>query len=150
MLQARKVRLNAIEPLLCTFLVGSVYREYLNLEDKPLCINQQVTVPETEHTVLFELGNGQWDIPQLRSLLEALLTSARPVQNFEVEHSFEQIGQKAMLLNACKLQQDDNDAMILLAISAITERQQFEAERSQLSARAVSSSVSRNRQPTQR
>jgi two-component system CheB/CheR fusion protein len=100
--------------------------------NQAFCDTFQVTVPETEHTVLFELGNGQWDIPQLRSLLEALLTSARPVQNFQVEHYFEQIGPKAMLLNACKLQQDDSDAMILLAIADITERQQFEAERAQL------------------
>ena len=100
--------------------------------NQAFCDTFQVTVPETEQMLLFELGNGQWDIPPLRSLLEELLTSARPVQNFEVEHSFEQIGQKAMLLNACKLQQDDSDAMILLAISDITERQQFEAERSQL------------------
>ena len=100
--------------------------------NQAFCDTFQVTVSETEHTVLFELGNGQWDIPQLRSLLEALLTSARPVQNFQVEHYFEQIGPKAMLLNACKLQQDDSDAMILLAIADITERQQFEAERAQL------------------
>ena len=104
----------------------------VNTANRAFCDTFQVAVPETEQVLLFELGNGQWDIPQLRSLLKEILASSRQVQNFEVEHYFEQIGQKAMLLNACKLQQDDNDAMILLAISDITERQQIEAERAQL------------------
>lgn len=98
----------------------------------------QVSVPETEQVLLFELGNGQWDIPQLRSLLEEILTSSRQVQNFEVDHYFEQIGQKTMLLNACKLQQDEDATLILLAILDITERQQFETERSQLLAQEQS------------
>ncbi|MBV8884278.1 MAG: hypothetical protein JO235_09825 [Chroococcidiopsidaceae cyanobacterium CP_BM_RX_35] len=54
----------------------------------------------------------------------------RQVQNFEVEHCFEQIGQKTMLLKACKLQREDNADMILLAIADITERKQFEVEQS--------------------
>jgi two-component system CheB/CheR fusion protein len=91
----------------------------------------QVTVPETEQVLLFELGNGQWDIPQLRWLLEEILTSSRQVQNFEVSHYFERIGQKTMLLNACKLHPDGNGTLILLAILDITERQ-HEVERSRL------------------
>ena len=88
----------------------------------------QVAESKTEQFLLFDLGNGQWNIPQLRSLLEKLLTSDRQVQDFEVEHDFEQIGHKTLLLNACKLQREDNADMILLAISDITERKQFEAE----------------------
>lgn len=87
---------------------------------------------ETEHSFLFELGNGQWNIPQLRSLLEDTLRNNRQIQDFEVEHCFEQIGQKTMLINACKLQRDDFNVMILLSITDITERKQFEAERAQL------------------
>lgn len=98
----------------------------------------QVTVPETEQVLLFELGNGQWDIPELRSLLEEILTTSRQVQNFEVSHYFERIGQKTMLLNACKLEPDEDVTLILLAILDITERQQFEVERSQLLAQEQS------------
>jgi two-component system, chemotaxis family, CheB/CheR fusion protein len=54
------------------------------------------------------------------------------LQNFELDHVFEQIGQKTMLLNACKLQREDQALMILLSIEDITDRKQFEAERSQL------------------
>ncbi|PZO53775.1 MAG: ATPase [Phormidesmis priestleyi] len=91
-----------------------------------------VSAPATEQVSLFELGNGQWNISPLRSVLEAILTNDHPVQNFEVEHDFEKIGQKILLLNACRLQREDNADMILLAIEDITERKQFETERSQL------------------
>jgi len=92
----------------------------------------QVSAPATEQISLFELGNGQWNIPLLRSALEEMLIHQQQIQDLEVDHSFERIGQKNMLLNACKLQQDDDTAMILLAIADITERKQFETERSQL------------------
>ncbi|MDZ7952344.1 CheR family methyltransferase [Nostoc sp. DedQUE09] len=92
----------------------------------------QVTQAETERAFLFELGNQQWNIPELRAILEDVLINDRQVQNFEVEHYFEGIGQKTMLLNACKLQRDDQTDMILLAISDITNRKQFEVERSRL------------------
>lgn len=88
----------------------------------------QISKSEIKQSFWFELGNGQWNIPKLRSLLEEVLSNERQVQNFEVEHCFEQIGQKTMLLNACKLQREDNADMILLAISDITERKQFEVE----------------------
>ncbi|MEP0873742.1 ATP-binding protein [Trichocoleus desertorum AS-A10] len=88
----------------------------------------QVSEAETKQSFWFELGNRQWNIPQLRSLLEEVSTSNRQVQNFEVDHHFEQIGHKTMLLNACKLQRADNADMILLAIADITERKRFEVE----------------------
>ena len=92
----------------------------------------QVAEAETIQTVLFELGNGQWNIPQLRSMLAGILADDQPVQDFEIEEASEQIGQRTMLLNACQLQREDNADMILLAIADITERKQFETERSQL------------------
>ncbi len=88
----------------------------------------QVSASETVSSFLFQLGDGQWNIPQLRPLLEKVLTSNHPVQNFEVNHVFEQIGQKTMSLNACTLQQEDNADMILLAIEDITERKLLAAE----------------------
>ncbi|MBD2243556.1 PAS domain-containing protein [Nostoc sp. FACHB-888] len=88
----------------------------------------QVSESEIKQSLWFELGNGQWNIPQLRSLLEEVSIDDRQVQNFEVDHYFEQIGHKTMLLNACKLRREDNADMILLAIADITERKQFEVE----------------------
>lgn len=90
----------------------------------------QVSEAETIHLLLFELGNGQWNIPELRSMLNGILADELTVQDFEVNHDFEQIGPKNMLLNGCKLCREDNTDMILLAISDVTERtarQQAEA-----------------------
>ena len=77
----------------------------------------------------FELDHEQsWLLP-LRSLFEDVLSQDRPVWNFEVEHSFERVGKKILLLNACKLHQEGNTDLILLVIDDITERKQFETER---------------------
>jgi len=91
----------------------------------------QVSEAETEQSSLFALGNGQWNIPQLRSSLTDLLANQVQIQDLEMEHYFEQIGQKTMLLNACKLRRDDS-LMLLLSIEDITDRKQYEIERSQL------------------
>jgi two-component system CheB/CheR fusion protein len=92
----------------------------------------QTSGPETLQHPLFELGNGQWNLPQLRSLLEDVLVNDIQIQNFELEHQFEPVGQKTLLLNACRLLNEDDTLMILLAIEDITERQQFEIERTRL------------------
>lgn len=92
----------------------------------------QLEPNETTQSLIFDLGNGQWNILGLRSLLEDIVTNDTVIQNYEVEHQFERIGQKTMLLNACKLQREDNTDMILLSIEDITQRKQFETERSQL------------------
>ena len=92
----------------------------------------QVEPNETTQALIFDLGNGQWNIPGLRSLLEGIVVNDAAIQNFEVEHWFEQIGQRTMLLNGWKIIQEGDTQRILLAIEDITERKQFEAERSQI------------------
>lgn len=92
----------------------------------------QVSPPETAQSRIFDLGNGQWNIPQLRSLLEDIFANDIALQNFEVEHQFERIGRKTMLLNAWKIVQPGENQRILLSLEDITERKQFETERSQL------------------
>jgi len=92
----------------------------------------QLSALETLQADLFELGNGQWNLPLLRSLLEELLVDDVLLQEFEIDHEFERVGQKTLMLNACKLQRDDNVSKILLSIEDITDRKQFEVERSQL------------------
>lgn len=81
----------------------------------------QVLLVQTEQHSIFELGNGQWNIPQLRSRLEEILTSSTQLQDFKVEHNFEQIGRKIMRLKARKMFMTDSTQMILLAIEDITE-----------------------------
>lgn len=101
----------------------------------------QVKANQTEHRLIYEIGNGQWNIPGLRSLLEKILpnnTNIQDFQDYEVEHDFEQIGHKKMLLNARKMLQADQQEMILLAINDITESRQLQAELAQLLAQEQS------------
>ncbi|MBD2145500.1 chemotaxis protein CheB [Sphaerospermopsis sp. FACHB-1194] len=92
----------------------------------------QVVREETENRLIYEIGNGQWNIPQLRSLLEHILPGQTHFENVEVKHNFEQIGHKIMRLNARKMPQIDNTPLILLAIEDITQQKHLEAERTQL------------------
>ncbi|MEG4144615.1 chemotaxis protein CheB [Microcoleus sp. Pol12B5] len=92
----------------------------------------QVSPSETAKSSLLELGNGQWNIPQVRWILEDILVSDVQLENFELDHLFDNIGPKTMLLNACKLQREGQALMILLSIEDITERKQLETVRSQL------------------
>ncbi|MEA5506330.1 chemotaxis protein CheB [Halotia wernerae UHCC 0503] len=98
----------------------------------------QVSPSETAQSLIFELGNGQWNLPGLRSLLEDILANDTTIQNWEIEHRFERIGQKTMLLNGWKIIQTGDAQRILLAIEDITDRKQFELERSQLLAQEQS------------
>jgi two-component system CheB/CheR fusion protein len=91
-----------------------------------------VSSSETTDISLFELGNGQWNIPKLRQILEDILGNDVQLINFELDHLFEQLGFKTLLLNACKVQREETLSMILLSIEDITDRKQFETERSQL------------------
>ncbi len=97
--------------------------------------NFRVTPEGTENRMLYDLGNRQWDIPALRRLLEEILPQENQVNDFSVEHVFEHIGKKTMLLNARRLiRATDQTPMILLAIEDITERSRLEDELRQIAA----------------
>jgi len=82
---------------------------------------------ETEGRFLYDLGNGQWNIPRLRTLLEGVLSNSHPIHDCDVEHDFPAIGKKIMLLNARRFESvDSQPELILLAIEDITQRKQAE------------------------
>jgi PAS domain S-box-containing protein len=83
----------------------------------------QVTPAETKDQLLYNLSNGQWDIPALKHLLEVLLPIGLSVYDFKVTHQFLRVGQKVMLLNARRIDHGHTPARILLAIEDITERE---------------------------
>ncbi len=86
-----------------------------------------VTAQETEGRSLFDLGNGQWDIPELRQKLETIVTRNFTFQDFEVEHGFQYIGKRIMHINARGLDHRKNHRrFILLSISDVTEQIQME------------------------
>jgi PAS domain S-box-containing protein len=87
----------------------------------------KVTLEETTGNLIYNLGNRQWDIPSLRTLLEDILPKNNKFDNYEVEHVFSSIGHKIMLLNARRITQKEiGSQMILLAIEDITERRRLE------------------------
>lgn len=82
---------------------------------------------ETIGNLIYDLGNRQWDIPVLRTLLEEILPENNKFDNYEVDHVFSDVGHKIMLLNARRIIHHENGSqMILLAIEDITERRQME------------------------
>jgi PAS domain S-box-containing protein len=64
----------------------------------------KVSREETEGKLLYDLGNGQWNIPELKKVLEQILPTNNPVVDFEVSHDFPHIGKKLMLLNAHRIE----------------------------------------------
>src|SRR5450759_1103468 len=116
-------------------IVSTVREPLVVLDDKFRVISAnrsfystfQVTPEMSEHTLLFDLGNGQWEIPRLRELLVEVLPKSTSIEDFEVEHDFPTIGQKTMLINARRIQSETGATqMILLAIEDITERKRVE------------------------
>jgi two-component system, chemotaxis family, CheB/CheR fusion protein len=85
------------------------------------------SLQETEGRLIYDLGDGQWDIPKLRELLESILPAHSTFRGFEVTHDFQHVGRKVMLLNASEIFNPNAQARtILLAIEDITERKQAE------------------------
>jgi two-component system, chemotaxis family, CheB/CheR fusion protein len=83
----------------------------------------QVHPVDTLGRRIYDLGNGQWAIPELRTLLEDILSRQTVFNDFEVSHEFAQIGPRTMLLNARRV---DHLQLILLAIEDITSRKHAE------------------------
>ena len=83
----------------------------------------KVARDQTEGCLIYELGNHQWDIPKLRTMLEDILPRNSFFDDFEVTHDFPHIGRRTMLLNARRLNlEDGTPPMILLSIEDMTER----------------------------
>ncbi|MCU1246375.1 MAG: Signal transduction histidine kinase, partial [Acidobacteria bacterium] len=87
-----------------------------------------VSSEETENRLIYELGNGQWDIPDLRTLLEDIVPKSSVFNDFELEHHFPVIGRRVMLLNARKLRQGSHAELLVLAMEDVTERRRAEGE----------------------
>src|SRR5688572_10761046 len=82
---------------------------------------------ETQGRLLYTLGDGQWDIPALRTLLEKVVPEHLVMDGYEVEHEFPKIGRRIMLLNARTVVSESNvHTALLLAIEDISERRAHE------------------------
>jgi two-component system CheB/CheR fusion protein len=81
-----------------------------------------VSRTETEKRLIYELGNGQWDIPKLRELLEEIVPRNTRVDDFPMSHDFPHLGPRDMLLNARRVELQPGHPFILLAIEDVTEK----------------------------
>jgi nitrogen-specific signal transduction histidine kinase len=81
----------------------------------------QVEAKDTEHKIVYELGDGQWNIPALRKLLDDILPKNTFFKGFEVIHEFPAIGRKVMILNARQIHSKQLPPIILLAMEDVTE-----------------------------
>lgn len=84
----------------------------------------QVEPKDTEKRIVYELGNGQWNIPALRKLLEDILPQNAFFKGFEVAHEFPSIGRKVIILNARQIHFKKDTVfqpIILLAMEDVTE-----------------------------
>jgi two-component system CheB/CheR fusion protein len=82
----------------------------------------QVRPEETEGQLIYKLGNHQWDIPELRELLEEILPQRSSFDDFRMTHGFETIGNRTLVLNAREVRQEaGEERLILLAIEEVAE-----------------------------
>jgi two-component system CheB/CheR fusion protein len=89
----------------------------------------KVSATESKGRLIYDLGNGQWNIPKLRTLLEDIVPRNSFFNNFEVMHDFESLGRRTMLLNARMLKGGVGQSVsIMLGIQDITELIHFQAE----------------------
>ncbi|RVH74302.1 sensor histidine kinase [Sinorhizobium meliloti] len=85
----------------------------------------------TRGRLLYALGDGQWDIPALRVLLETIIPKQASMDGFELAHDFPDLGRRIMLLNARQVTYGSRST-ILLAFTDVTERSKIEWEREEL------------------
>lgn len=100
----------------------------VTVANRAFCKTFQVSMDETLGRRVYELGNGQWEIKELHRLLEEVLSARSEVEDYWVEHEFERIGRRVMLLNARRMGGEGTEARILLAIEDVTERERLRWE----------------------
>ena len=87
----------------------------------------KLTPQQAERHPLFEVNNCQWDIPELRRLLETVLNESQAFDNFTLEHDFPDLGRTILLLNARPIRRHAvGDGLILLAFEDVTDRDKRE------------------------
>jgi len=94
----------------------------------------KVIKKDTEGKSIYDLGNSQWDAPELRILLEKILPAHRLLNNYAVTHIFPTIGKKTILLNA---RQVDSKQLILLAMEDVTEQWKLKVDSDKLTENLV-------------
>jgi two-component system CheB/CheR fusion protein len=97
--------------------------------NRAFCEMFKVSPGETVGQLLYDLGNGQWNIPELRRLLEDILPGKTSFHSFRVERNFASIGPRTMLLDARRFNpSDETEGALLLSILDVTESERLTTE----------------------
>ena len=121
----------------------------IRFANRSFCNTFAVAPEDAVGRKLYELGNGQWDIPELRTALETIISGGKSIEAFEVDRFFPSIGRRVMVLNARKVYRPGNKIQqILLAIEDVTERVRLEREHA-IAERAYRHAVARADPPGQ-
>ena len=93
----------------------------------------KVSPEDTQGRLLYALGDGQWDIPKLRVLLDKIIPEHGVMEDYEVEHEFPNLGHRTMRLNARQaFYEGGAETTILLGIEDVTERHKLERQKDEL------------------
>jgi chemotaxis protein methyltransferase CheR len=123
-----------VKPLVGVFfnIMGSIRQPLLVLDNKLRILKANYSFyqmfdlkpQEAEGKVIYDLDNRQWDIPELKELLEEILTENSEFKDFKVENQFASVGRKILYLNAKQIERKSGQVeLILLSIEDVTERE---------------------------
>ena len=94
----------------------------VTLANSAFCRLFQITASDAEGKLIYDLGEKQWDIPELRSLLDEIIQHNQRADDFEVCHSFPHLGTRTMCINARRIEPHEGEYLILLAIEDVSEK----------------------------
>ena len=101
----------------------------IRFANRSFCQTFGVAPEDTVGRKLYEIGDGQWDLPKLRTALETILSGSNAIEAFELEYLLPSIGRRVMVLNARRVHRPGNKKQqILLTIEDVTERARLERE----------------------
>ncbi len=93
-----------------------------------------LTHKNTRDKMFYDLGNGQWNVPALRTLLEQVIPKHTTVEDYEVRHDFPFLGSRTMSVNALEIRYENGRKKMLLSIHDATIEKNLESEREKLMA----------------
>ena len=129
-----------LDPQLTDAVIGTL-REPIIILDKNLHVivasrafydTFNVEYEDVHGKMFYELGNGEWNIPPLRALLEQVVPEKTTVEGYEVEHTFTRLGQRIMVINAREILFDNRRRNMLLSITDVTEQRKLQHDKENL------------------
>ncbi|HEY4513838.1 MAG TPA: histidine kinase dimerization/phosphoacceptor domain -containing protein [Candidatus Paceibacterota bacterium] len=129
-----------LDPQLTDAVIGTL-REPLIILDKNLHVivasrafydTFGVEYEDVHGKMFYELGNGEWNIPPLRTLLEQVIPGKSNVEGYEVEHNFRKLGRRTMVINAREIKFDNRRRNMLLSISDVTQQRKTQRDKENL------------------